>query len=122
MVLDFWATWCRPCVKVIPNLNRLAREWGKDVVVVGITDESREDVERFMQDHPMDYRVVAGLEDEDLPAPFNRVNSIPTLFFVGRDGILRSVLVGYRDYDALEAQLLIAEAPSGRRTGRRTRR
>lgn len=110
VVLDFWATWCPPCVKVIPNLNRLAKEWGKDVVVVGISDEERDDVERFLRDHPVDYPVVAGLSDDTLPEPFSRVSSLPTIFFIGRDGVIRSVLVGYHEYDALEAQLWVAEA------------
>jgi HEAT repeat protein len=117
VVLDFWATWCGPCVKVIPNLNRISSEWGKDVVVVGITAEGRGVVERFMASHPVEYRVVAGLDDETLPEPFSRVSSIPTLFFIGRDGMVRSVLVSYHEHDALEAQLLVAEAAERRAKG-----
>lgn len=118
VVLDFWATWCRPCMKVIPDLNQLAGRWKDDVAVVGISSEERVTVERFRTAHPMEYRVVAGLDEQTLPEPFSRVSGIPTLFFIGRDGVLRSVLVGSHGYDALEAQLWVAEAAEGRAQGR----
>ena len=40
-VVDFWATWCGPCVAAIPHMNQLQREFASDVVCVGISDESR---------------------------------------------------------------------------------
>lgn len=117
VLVDFWATWCGPCKKTIPQLNRLARAWPEDLVVVGISDESPDEVRRFLERQRMDYPVVADLEDESLPAPFNRVDAIPTLFYIGRDGRLRSILVGGHDDDALEAPLWVAEAAQRREQG-----
>jgi thiol-disulfide isomerase/thioredoxin len=42
VVVDFWATWCGPCVKGIPHLNELAGRFRKDLVVIGISDETPE--------------------------------------------------------------------------------
>jgi cytochrome c biogenesis protein CcmG, thiol:disulfide interchange protein DsbE len=102
VVVDFWATWCGPCVKTIPHLEALSKQDG--VVVIGITDEDPERVRAFMATRSMTYHVVANVDDESLPAPFARVSALPTMFSIGRDGVIRSVLVGYHSFDALDAR------------------
>ena len=110
VLVDFWATWCGPCVQAIPDLNRLAKEWPDDLVIIGITGEDREHVKGFMTRKPIDYQVVSDLDHESLPSPFRDVQGLPTMFFIDRDGIIRSVIVGYHDYDALEARQWVAAA------------
>jgi uncharacterized protein (TIGR03435 family) len=54
VVLEFWATWCDPCVEAIPQLNQLAERFrGRPVVFIHITDESEADVRAFMEQHPV---------------------------------------------------------------------
>ncbi len=54
VVLEFWATWCGPCVAAIPHLNRLTEQYkDKDVVVIAISDEPRETVANFLEQRPM---------------------------------------------------------------------
>ncbi len=45
VVLEFWATWCAPCIESIPHLNELANQFRDDVVFIAVTDEDRADVE-----------------------------------------------------------------------------
>jgi uncharacterized protein (TIGR03435 family) len=55
VVLEFWATWCGPCIAAIPHWNQLATQFrGKPVVFVSVTDESRETVERFLAKKPIE--------------------------------------------------------------------
>lgn len=49
VVIDFWATWCGPCVAAIPHMNELADEYRADVVCIGISDEKPADFQRGMQ-------------------------------------------------------------------------
>ena len=59
VVLNFWASWCGPCVEELPVLNALARQDPDKVVVVGINyKEGLDSIERFSADHPFAYPVL----------------------------------------------------------------
>ena len=47
VLIEFWATWCPPCRKSIHLLNDLHKKYGEDLVVIGISDETEEDVRRL---------------------------------------------------------------------------
>jgi thiol:disulfide interchange protein DsbD len=65
VVVNFWATWCVPCIQEIPGFNKLNQQLGgKGVVVLGVSmdEEGAERVRPFLQKHPMDYLVALGSE------------------------------------------------------------
>jgi thiol:disulfide interchange protein DsbD len=65
VVVNFWATWCVPCIQEIPGFNKLHQQLGgKGVVVLGVSmdEEGAERVRPFLQKHPMDYLVALGSE------------------------------------------------------------
>lgn len=47
ILIDFWATWCGPCIRAIPELNVFQKEFKEDLVVIGISDESKQLVSKF---------------------------------------------------------------------------
>jgi thiol:disulfide interchange protein DsbD len=65
VVVNFWATWCVPCIQEIPGFNKLNQQLGgKGLVVLGVSmdEEGAERVRPFLQKHPMDYLVALGSE------------------------------------------------------------
>jgi uncharacterized protein (TIGR03435 family) len=85
VVLDFWATWCAPCVGSIPHLNELANEFrGQDVVFLAVTDDDEERLKSFLPKHPIDAMV--GIDTEDTSFRAFGLNSIPATVLVGKDG------------------------------------
>ncbi len=87
VVLDFWATWCEPCRKALPEVSKLHRDWsGKGVVVLGVDDESAGVVRTFAAKN--------GIAHPTLIDPGRRVHDlfgvrgIPAAIVIGRDGKL----------------------------------
>lgn len=111
VILDFWATWCGPCVKEIPHFIQLQQEHStNELVIVGVSSEDRAVLKPFANARSMNYPVASSLGQE-LPPPFDRIRAIPTTFFLSREGIIEEVVVGYLDYEALKEKAIRGGAP-----------
>ena len=87
VIVDFWATWCEPCIEEIPNYNRIHEAYaGKGAEVLGITVESGslEDIKPKVENFQMKYPVVVG--NDDVVAGFGGLIGFPTTFIVDKEG------------------------------------
>jgi uncharacterized protein (TIGR03435 family) len=101
VVVEFWATWCAPCIASIPHLNELAERFkGKEVVFISLTDEPRDVVEPFLKRKPIKGWVA--LDTDHAASDAYHVSSIPYTVIVGRDGRIK----GKTHPDALTADVI----------------
>ena len=109
VVIDFWASWCKPCRQSIPWLNDLRARYGpQGLVIVGVNvDTSRDDADRFQRDIPIDFEVRYDPQGE--LAEHFRLQGMPTTFVFDRDGKLARTLLGYREARRMEHETAILD-------------
>jgi thiol-disulfide isomerase/thioredoxin len=116
VLVDFWATWCQPCIEEIPQWNQLyARYQGKGLVVVGMTIRSgwASDIKPDAAKLKMAYPVVVG--NDDVEKGFGGIWGFPTTFLVNRKGQIYKKYTG--TYPQKQTQIesdiqkLLAEKP-----------
>ena len=86
VLVDFWATWCRPCRNAIPHLNALHRKFGDRLVVIGLSDETPEEV-RAMTRPRMNYHVAVDTKGRMKKA--FAVQGLPHVVLIDSAGIVR---------------------------------
>lgn len=87
VVLEFWGTWCPPCRKMIPHMNKLSSKFaGENVVFISLTYESPEVVKTFLKKTKMNTSVVVDNNYETWKA--YGISSVPTVFVINDEGIV----------------------------------
>ncbi len=87
VVVEFWATWCGPCIRNIPHFNKLAKEYRESVVFLGISDESDRKVANFVRSRKIDYTI--GSDTKRRLFKFPKPRGIPHAYIQSPDGVVR---------------------------------
>ena len=91
VVLEFWATWCAPCVAVIPHLNQLNEEFrDKQVQFISVTDEGEDVIAPFLKRQEMKSWI--GLDTDRSVFEAYGVKGIPRTFLINQEGIIAASL------------------------------
>lgn len=98
-LINFWATWCGPCKREIPDLVAISREMApRNVKIIGIsTDRGSnvlDEVSSFVAENGIPYQIV--ISNEDLESAFGNIRAIPTSFLIDRNGNIAQTIVGAR--------------------------
>lgn len=107
VIVVFWASWCTPCLREIPNLIALQNVLGKDeLMILGISYTSANNSEKQMKEFVksndrLNYPVFA-VERSAMPAPYNKVTSIPCSFFIDKKGKIKLSVLGQLHYTDLK--------------------
>jgi thiol-disulfide isomerase/thioredoxin len=105
VILDFWATWCPPCRKGIPDLIDLKKTYKDRLAIIGISldTDSKNDVVPFMKEYGINYKVVYG--DNDVVQKYGNIQAIPTSFIIDQKGNIVTSFVGLQRIETYKSYL-----------------
>ena len=118
--LNFWATWCPPCIKEMPDIEKVYAEYGKnqeDVIILGVAnpsseeypnnaDESKDDIKAFLDNNEYTFPVVFD-ETGDLLSDYF-INAFPTTFLIDKEGNISGYAAAMLSKDMMDS--VIAQA------------
>ncbi len=95
VIVDFWATWCPPCRKGVPDLIDLQNKYKEKLMIIGISldqGKTKDDVNPFIKNYGINYPVV--YYNEKVLNDYGGIESIPTSFIIDKDGNVVNKHVG----------------------------
>jgi peroxiredoxin len=95
LVVDFWATWCGPCIQEIPEYAEFwRRNQPRGVEVLGVVMESGspDEILDFVREYRIPYRQLLG--DDEVASDFGVNQGLPTTFVIDQEGVIRSKILG----------------------------
>jgi peroxiredoxin len=100
VVINFWYTFCPPCVAELPALNNLVRDYAeRDVVFIAFAKDDRQTLRTFLQSKKFDYKLVSG--EYDLTDKYCLMSGLPMNLVLDQNGVVKEIFCGgYTDEHA----------------------
>lgn len=110
VVVNYWATWCAPCRKEIPDLSQL-HDRRSDLIVLGLAFEDTEpaDLHAFLEDYPATYPILL-VDTFDPPESLGAPRALPTTWLVDFDGHIVETWIGPVTGEMIEERIAALQA------------
>ena len=108
VLINFWATWCKPCIKELPIFVELQKKYKDNFSIIAVLFEKDKDVKaliNFMKKHDINFPVTVGEENFVLAKAFGDIQMVPESFLYTKDGFFVEKFIGEIDKSKLEKHI-----------------
>ncbi len=99
VVVNFWATWCKPCREEMPAMEKYHQNAGDDVVFLAVNTDPLNDVKGFVDEMDLTFPIL--LDEKDKTSKDYSIVSIPTTFFIDENGVVAKKHIGQLNYEEI---------------------
>ncbi len=104
VILDFWAPWCPPCRREIPDFVSLQNQYAsRGLQIIGIGLDRPNNISSFVQQYGINYPVAVG--DDAISNLYGGVSGIPTTFIIDRQGNVTNKFEGFTNRNVFEVEI-----------------
>lgn len=105
VIVNYWATWCSPCLKELPDISAYVTAHKDKVAAIGLAfeDSDKADIEKYLKAHPISYPV-AQIDVMEPPRDFDTPKGLPNTYVIAPDGHVAKAFLGpitTKDLDAV---------------------
>ena len=95
VIVNFWATWCSPCLKELPDISAFVAAHKDKVSAIGLDfeDAEKDEIEQFLRKHPLSYPV-AQVDIDNPPKDFDAPKGLPNTYVIAPDGHVAKSFMG----------------------------
>ena len=109
ILINFWATWCVPCKKELPSMQKLydaVKLDGVEVVAISIDRDKKERVHQYIKDYNLTFPVLLDPSQKVRKDYF--ILGLPTSYLIGADGKLKGFISGAREWDSAASKKMFS--------------
>lgn len=95
VIVNYWATWCSPCLKELPDISAFVAMHKDKVAAIGLDfeDAEKDEIEKFLRKHPLSYPV-AQVDIDNPPRDFDTPKGLPNTYVIAPDGHVAKAFMG----------------------------
>ena len=103
VIINFWSTWCAPCIEELPSLNKLAGYYPENLVILAVSNEQTDNIKNFLMAFPQFHSnfIPANIGRMQMQTIFN-VRAFPETYILDKNGQLIEKIIGPRQWDSKE--------------------